>query len=109
MRPRLDKHHVAVVVGMDGEVCLLTQNVLAFNVIWKECVFRRVFPGLHVGFHYTRAQLDEFPDPDEAHARRGAYWTFDGMAFVRKMQDICAEGLRLLHFAYFLLVHSQVE
>ncbi|KAL3159517.1 hypothetical protein ABBQ38_009935 [Trebouxia sp. C0009 RCD-2024] len=65
MRPRLDKHHVAVVVGMDG-------------------------------FHYTRAQLDEFPDPDEAHARRGAYWTFDGMAFVRKMQEICAEGEAML-------------
>jgi pantothenate kinase len=34
------------------------------------------------GFHYTRAQLDEFPDPRAAHARRGAPWTFDADAFV---------------------------
>jgi pantothenate kinase len=29
------------------------------------------------GFHYTRAQLDAFPDPTEAHKRRGAPWTFN--------------------------------
>lgn len=34
------------------------------------------------GFHYTRAQLDAFPDPAAAHARRGAPWTFDAAAFV---------------------------
>jgi pantothenate kinase len=34
------------------------------------------------GFHYTRAQLDAFPDPAAAHARRGAPWTFDADAFV---------------------------
>lgn len=61
MRPRLDKHSVAVVVGMDG-------------------------------YHYTRQQLDQFPDPDEAHARRGAYWTFDGAAFVEKMHELRVKG-----------------
>ena len=65
---------------------------------------------MHSGFHYTRAQLDEFPDPDEAHARRGAYWTFDGMAFVDKMQDIRAKGLCQLHLACFLFVsHSKAH
>lgn len=34
------------------------------------------------GFHYTRAQLDAFPDPRAAHARRGAPHTFDADAFV---------------------------
>ncbi|ETS82645.1 hypothetical protein PFICI_04521 [Pestalotiopsis fici W106-1] len=29
------------------------------------------------GFHYTRAKLDTFPNAEEAHARRGAAWTFD--------------------------------
>ncbi|CDO54412.1 hypothetical protein DV495_002941 [Geotrichum candidum] len=29
------------------------------------------------GYHYTRAQLDQFPDPVEAHKRRGAPFTFD--------------------------------
>ena len=34
------------------------------------------------GYHYTRAQLDAFPDPAAAHDRRGAPWTFDADAFV---------------------------
>ena len=29
------------------------------------------------GFHYSRTRLDTFPDPQEAHRRRGAPWTFD--------------------------------
>ena len=51
---------------------------------------------MHAGYHYTRAQLDQFSDPDEAHARRGAYWTFDGIAFVSKMQELHAKGKCLL-------------
>lgn len=34
------------------------------------------------GWHYSRAQLDTFPDPVHAHARRGAAFTFDADAFV---------------------------
>ncbi|CAN6635628.1 hypothetical protein TRVA0_015S01244 [Trichomonascus vanleenenianus] len=34
------------------------------------------------GFHYSRNQLDEFPDPTEAHRRRGAPWTFDASGVV---------------------------
>lgn len=49
---------------------------------------------LHTGYHYTRQQLDQFPDPDEAHARRGAYWTFDGAAFVDKMHELHAKGVK---------------
>jgi len=29
------------------------------------------------GYHLTRAQLDQFPNAQEAHARRGSEWTFD--------------------------------
>ena len=29
------------------------------------------------GFHLTKAELRQFPDPKEAFARRGAPWTFD--------------------------------
>lgn len=29
------------------------------------------------GFHLSRAALDKLPDPEMAHARRGAPWTFD--------------------------------
>jgi len=34
------------------------------------------------GWHYSRAQLDLFPDPKLAHDRRGSHWTFDGHAYV---------------------------
>ncbi|CDJ36164.1 DEHA2C11396p, related [Eimeria mitis] len=40
------------------------------------------------GFHLTRAQLDEFPDPKEAHRRRGAPWTFDLRAFWEALQTL---------------------
>lgn len=33
------------------------------------------------GFHYTRAQLDAFSDPADAHYRRGAVDTFDANAW----------------------------
>lgn len=32
------------------------------------------------GFHFTRAQLDAFPNPQIAHARRGAPFTFDAQS-----------------------------
>ncbi|KAI1331811.1 P-loop containing nucleoside triphosphate hydrolase protein [Xylariaceae sp. FL0255] len=42
------------------------------------------------GYHLTRAQLDAMPDPSNAHARRGAEFTFDGASFlalVRALHD----------------------
>ena len=39
------------------------------------------------GFHYYRAQLDEFPDPEEARRRRGSPFTFDAEAFVARVRD----------------------
>ncbi|CAO2658592.1 Nn.00g063150.m01.CDS01 [Neocucurbitaria sp. VM-36] len=47
------------------------------------------------GYHLSRAQLDAMPDPDSAHARRGAAFTFDGDSFlslVKKLREpICPE------------------
>ncbi|KAK0850783.1 hypothetical protein LTR91_012848 [Friedmanniomyces endolithicus] len=47
------------------------------------------------GYHLTRAQLSAMPDPNTAHARRGAAFTFDAPAFlelVKKLrQPLCAE------------------
>lgn len=40
------------------------------------------------GWHYTRAQLDAFPDPKLAHDRRGAHWTFDGEGYVEFVQQL---------------------
>ena len=39
------------------------------------------------GFHYPRAALADFPDPDEARRRRGAPWTFDADAFVAAVAE----------------------
>ncbi|USP76660.1 uncharacterized protein yc1106_03934 [Curvularia clavata] len=51
------------------------------------------------GFHLSRAQLDAMPDPDSAHARRGAAFTFDGDSFyalVKKLREpLCPETATL--------------
>lgn len=44
------------------------------------------------GFHYSRAELDRFPDAREAHVRRGAPFTFDVAAFARAVAEIAAGG-----------------
>lgn len=40
------------------------------------------------GWHLTRAQLDAFPEPKLAHDRRGAHWTFDGVAYVEFIRSV---------------------
>lgn len=40
------------------------------------------------GFHYPRAVLDTFPDPKEAHARRGAAFTFDAAGVVALVKQL---------------------
>ena len=43
------------------------------------------------GFHYYREQLDQMPQPKEAHLRRGAPFTFDSHSFVKLMEKIKLE------------------
>jgi len=40
------------------------------------------------GFHLTRAQLKELPDPEQALVRRGAPWTFDLPALIQRLRAI---------------------
>ena len=40
------------------------------------------------GFHLTKAQLRQMPDPDAALARRGAPWTFDAAALASRLRAI---------------------
>ncbi|EAU34627.1 conserved hypothetical protein [Aspergillus terreus NIH2624] len=40
------------------------------------------------GYHFTRAQLAEMPDPVYAAARRGAAFTFDGEKFLKLVQAL---------------------
>lgn len=37
------------------------------------------------GFHFTKAELRQFPNPAEAFARRGAPWTFDTNALLQRL------------------------
>ncbi|KAK9704933.1 hypothetical protein RND81_07G021000 [Saponaria officinalis] len=44
------------------------------------------------GFHLYRRQLDAMEDPKEAHARRGAPWTFDPARLLKCLQTLRNEG-----------------
>lgn len=48
------------------------------------------------GYHFTRAELSAFDDPQEAFRRRGAHWTFDGKKFVEDLKI-----LKETHHGYF--------
>lgn len=44
------------------------------------------------GFHYYRKELDEMEDPEEAHAKRGAHWTFNASEFVNAVRQLRNQG-----------------
>ncbi|KAJ7536686.1 hypothetical protein O6H91_12G077600 [Diphasiastrum complanatum] len=44
------------------------------------------------GFHLYRWQLDAMEDPAEAHARRGAPWTFDPASLAKSLATLQNEG-----------------
>jgi hypothetical protein len=46
------------------------------------------------GFHFTRAALRHFPNPEEAVAQRGAPWTFDAAALEQRLQALRASAGR---------------
>ncbi|OVA05342.1 Phosphoribulokinase/uridine kinase [Macleaya cordata] len=44
------------------------------------------------GFHLYRHQLDEMENPEEAHARRGAPWTFDPVQLLKCLKTLRSQG-----------------
>ncbi|OMO78400.1 hypothetical protein CCACVL1_14422 [Corchorus capsularis] len=44
------------------------------------------------GFHLYRSQLDAMENPEEAHARRGAPWTFDPMLLLNCLKKLRNQG-----------------
>mmetsp|Transcript_15894 Transcript_15894/g.20370 ORF Transcript_15894/g.20370 Transcript_15894/m.20370 type:complete len:284 (+) Transcript_15894:74-925(+) len=44
------------------------------------------------GYHYYRHELDKMPDPEEAHRRRGAPWTFDASKFTNDLKEARQAG-----------------
>ena len=60
---------------------------------WTAEVNARAQPGTMIalgmdGFHLTKAQLRQMPDPEAAFARRGAPWTFDPAALTQHLQQL---------------------
>jgi pantothenate kinase len=51
------------------------------------------------GFHLTKAQLRQMPDPEKAFARRGAHWTFDAAGFNQKVRAL--KNARTLESVYW--------
>ncbi|XVE77860.1 hypothetical protein DITRI_Ditri13aG0097100 [Diplodiscus trichospermus] len=44
------------------------------------------------GFHLYRSQLDAMENPEDAHARRGAPWTFDPMLLLNCLKNLRNQG-----------------
>ncbi|KAK5112195.1 hypothetical protein LTR85_011628 [Meristemomyces frigidus] len=84
-----------------GKTTLAAKVASRLNDLWhKGSPGLASDPGIAIflpmdGYHLTRAQLSAMPDPNTAHARRGAAFTFDAPAFlelVRKLREpICPE------------------
>lgn len=56
------------------------------------------------GYHLSRVQLDAMPDPQNAHARRGAAFTFDAdnfLALVKKLREPILPETRTLYAPSF--------
>jgi pantothenate kinase len=65
------------------------------------------------GYHLSRAQLDAMPDPTNAHARRGAAFTFDADSFLKLVETlkepICPETMTLYAPSFDHAVKDPVE
>lgn len=58
------------------------------------------------GFHYSKAQLNSFPDPAAAMARRGAPWTFDSQSFCDHLATFKQYPEQVLHWPSFDHAHG---
>ncbi|KAL2507787.1 P-loop containing nucleoside triphosphate hydrolase superfamily protein [Forsythia ovata] len=84
-----------------GKSTLASEVACRVNKLWpqKSCSFDSQVETLEVavvlpmdGFHLYRHQLDAMEDPKEAHARRGAPWTFDSKLLLRCLTTLRNQG-----------------
>ncbi|GMH02377.1 hypothetical protein Nepgr_004216 [Nepenthes gracilis] len=99
-------HNLKHIVGLAGppgagKSTLASQVVRCVNKLWaqkasslnEEIDFSDVAIVLPMdGFHLYRHQLDAMEDPKEAHARRGAPWTFDPARMLKCLQTLRSQG-----------------
>ncbi|XP_052185518.1 putative uridine kinase C227.14 [Diospyros lotus] len=84
-----------------GKSTVASEIVRRVNELWpeKSCSFHSQVQPPEVatvlpmdGFHLYRHQLDAMEDPEEAHARRGAPWTFDPELLLRCIKTLRNQG-----------------
>ena len=87
-------------LGADEQFWLGIAGAPGSGKSWLSQLLRQSLGNLAVvvpmdGYHYYQWKLDQMPDPQEAHKRRGAPFTFDVERFVRELTRarICGEGL----------------
>lgn len=84
-----------------GKSTLATEVVQRVNKLWpqKASSFDSQVEPMDVaiflpmdGFHLYRSQLDAMENPEEAHARRGAPWTFNPERLLSCLKDLREQG-----------------
>lgn len=58
------------------------------------------------GFHYSKAQLNSFADPQAALSRRGAPWTFDSARFCEQLASFKQHPEQILYWPSFDHAHG---
>ncbi|KAJ5327679.1 hypothetical protein N7541_008785 [Penicillium brevicompactum] len=92
IRSQADAHpkprFLVAIAGIPGSGKTTTAEAVVHNLN-QSAVSRAALLSMD-GFHFSRAALDGFPDPTNAHARRGAPWTFDVnrfVAFIHRLRE----------------------
>lgn len=83
-----------------GKSTVAKEVVVRLNALWLEKKQGERDGDIAVavpmdGFHLYRHQLDAMEDPVEAHARRGAHWTFDPASLVKNLQQLRSQVRRV--------------
>lgn len=83
-----------------GKSTVASEVVRRLNTTWSEKAMKMGSPIPENiatvlpmdGFHLYRSQLDSMENPDEAHARRGAPWTFNPDLLLQRLNDLRKQG-----------------
>jgi len=83
---RSEERYLIAIAGVPGSGKTTIADKLSLHINSKVPHLSVVVP--MDGFHYYKSELDKMPDPEKAHARRGAPWTFNSKKFLDKVREI---------------------
>jgi pantothenate kinase len=91
--PEFNTSAVIAIAGIPGSGKTTLSTTVTARLNAKQAALKPGTPEIAAfvpmdGYHFTRAHLSSMPDPDYAHARRGAAFTFDAQAFHSLVQSI---------------------